>query len=540
MLRVTLALTLLTALPVTAASQPQTKDQQTTPQSRQASNLSPDALYAGWRARQLIGQDVSWGDKRQLGKVRDVIVDRNGQAAAIMVETGDVSGIPDTVFRAPWRKVTLKRGDAGEMNVQLSSDWSRPDQGDQARSDVRTWPHEYRVSEVIGDNARLRTGYLFGYVTDVVFSRDGRVMAALVAPDTSETQGQQTGGGSVLAFSFQGRTTGQWDPGSSYFGLPAVSPEGARQAGLEIEPQRFASAGASMGRASGESGRADEGSRPMRDDTAQMPDRQSSVPKDERQALAANQRTGDRTGERTGRTDRTAANQDREFISSDARTVRLPSAESVYQGWRAKSLIDQTVYGRNNNALGEVHDVILSADGQIAAIVVEGGGFLDIGDAHFRIPWSQVDRTPTPGRSGITVDISEQEATRQGLFDSGEAISMGEREFRLSELLNDYVVLENGVGYGYVNDAVFTDKGQLLAVLVNRDVRYGPRYTAYPYYGYRYGWHPAHNYYAIPFGTVEEASQGPSIDTKRMADSGSGQRDRPMKSTQQDRQTDSK
>ena len=151
--------------------------------------------------------------------------------------------------------------------------------------------------------------------------------------------------------------------------------------------------------------------------------------------------------------------------------------------------------------------------------MVEGGGFLGIGDAHFRIPWSEVKRTR--GRDSVTVGMTEEQASRRGLFDRPEWVATGPREFRLSQLLDDYVTLSNGVGFGYVEDAVFNEKGKLLGVIVNRDVHYGPtaRY-AYPYYGYAYGWDPGHEYYAIPFDTVEDAGKAPKLDEDKFRQMG--------------------
>lgn len=96
-----------------------------------------------------------------------------------------------------------------------------------------------------------------------------------------------------------------------------------------------------------------------------------------------------------------SANRDASGLDPDLQvTVSL-----IYQGWSAKDVIGQTVYGPNGNELGEVQDLIVNSDGTVKSIVVEGGGFLDIGDATFRIAWSKVDMTP--GQEGVSVPISE-------------------------------------------------------------------------------------------------------------------------------------
>ena len=207
-----------------------------------------------------------------------------------------------------------------------------------------------------------------------------------------------------------------------------------------------------------------------------------------------------------------------DLISKEAAKVPPASAEEFYKGWRARALIDQTVYDRNENDIGEVHDLIVNADGQIVAIIVEGGGFLEIGDAHFRIPWHSVNRTP--GKDGVVIDMTQQDISRRGLFDRPEWVATGPREFKISELLGDNVVLRTGVGFGYIADAAFNDRGKMLGVVVNRDVVYGPPayYYAYPYYGYRYSWDPGQQFYAIPFDTAEDADKATKLDKQRMSD----------------------
>ena len=67
-----------------------------------------------------------------------------------------------------------------------------------------------------------------------------------------------------------------------------------------------------------------------------------------------------------------------------ARDMRVTPQE-MYRGFRAERLMGQDVYGPNGNRIGEVQDIFVNAQGQITAVTVEAGGFLDIGDAAFRV-----------------------------------------------------------------------------------------------------------------------------------------------------------
>jgi len=193
--------------------------------------LSPHALYEGWRARQLIGQAVMRKGGTEIGTVRDLISDTDGRLSALIVEGGGVSGASDAIYRIPWRAVDLTPGRDG-ITIDLS-DSSKTSQyslfpGIEA---VATLPREFRLTEVIGDYARLQTGYGYGSVTDAVFDKDGRLIAVLISRDVAS-------GGGTFAFPYPG-TAGRWDPGASYYGLPFVTEAQAEAAGIRIDPKQF-------------------------------------------------------------------------------------------------------------------------------------------------------------------------------------------------------------------------------------------------------------------------------------------------------------
>ncbi|SMF80784.1 Sporulation protein YlmC, PRC-barrel domain family [Azospirillum oryzae] len=54
----------------------------------------------------------------------------------------------------------------------------------------------------------------------------------------------------------------------------------------------------------------------------------------------------------------------------------------------ADELIGKNVYGRDNNKIGEVDDVILDADGKAKQLVVSSGGFLGIGEKQVAVDYS--------------------------------------------------------------------------------------------------------------------------------------------------------
>lgn len=223
-----------------ALSQTQNPQSQTAPAVRttmpgQMARLAPDELYQGWRARQLIGQQVSRKGGETIGIVRDLIIDGDGRLAALMMEGGGTLGIPDAVYRIPWSEVDLTPGRDG-VAADLADGGGKPQYGLFPGSEgVPTLPREFRLTEILGDYARLQTGHGYGYVTDAVFEKDGRLIAVLVSRDKAS-------GGGTYAFAFPG-DPGRWDPGASYYGLPFVTPSQAETAGLRIAPDQFKGAG---------------------------------------------------------------------------------------------------------------------------------------------------------------------------------------------------------------------------------------------------------------------------------------------------------
>ena len=189
------------------------------------------------------------------------------------------------------------------------------------------------------------------------------------------------------------------------------------------------------------------------------------------------------------------------------------TADELYRGFRATRLMGQEVKGPNGNRIGEVQDIVVDREGKIAAIVVEAGGFLDIGDAAFRVKWADVKTTP--GQDGVQVPITEATAERYGLFDGPETLTTGPREFRVSEIIGDSARLKAGTGYGRVSNVVFGRDGRMLGVLVNRDIGWGAGLYGYPFYGYGYGWGPGMGYYALPYDNAGLAARAPRIDHGR-------------------------
>ena len=101
--------------------------------------------------------------------------------------------------------------------------------------------------------------------------------------------------------------------------------------------------------------------------------------------------------------------------------VVLPEAvqENVPAYLLAGRVDDQNVYGADGKEIGEIEDVLLNADGTVAAVVVEVGGFLGIGEKDVLVDWSALEIT----REGKTLRIAAPTLTRE-VLDAAAAVDL--------------------------------------------------------------------------------------------------------------------
>lgn len=211
--------------------------------------------------------------------------------------------------------------------------------------------------------------------------------------------------------------------------------------------------------------------------------------------------------------------------NDDARTLDADQwdPETLYEpgAFLAENLVGAPVYGPKEEEIGVVENLVVDRDDKLVGLIAEVGGFWDMGDTHVAVPWEETsfhrDGVQTPLREenigtydlyGDLSFITKDELQRP--VQVSDDVATGPRTWKITSLLDDYASTQNGIGYGYVDDVVFSAEAEVEAVLVQ--VR-GASY-AYPFWGYQRGWHPGYNTYVIPFeeSQVEEA---PLLDRER-------------------------
>ena len=162
---------------------------------------------------------------------------------------------------------------------------------------------------------------------------------------------------------------------------------------------------------------------------------------------------------------------------------RPASLNDVYRnGLSAREVINTPVRGENGERIGEVKDIVVNEHGFISRLIVEVGGFFELGDQHIGVPWKDVEIGED--MQFIRVPLRE---VRNGTYSLAGAVPQGEHvptalsSWRVNELIGDYATLKDAPRGGLVTDVIFDSRGTVRAVLVNRLGRRG--LFAYPFSG---------------------------------------------------------
>lgn len=194
-----------------------------------ASQLS-DELYSGWRASRILESRVFSKGGKGLGSVRNIVVADSGHIVSLISEQAGIGVRQEFVFQVPWDKV-VKPLYGGILLADLSDNRSEEFALFRSQPKSKDSPGTFLITDVIGDYVRLQTGLGYGYVSDVVFGQEGRMLAVLVTR-------QAAAGGGIFAFPYPGQT-GKWQAGMSYYGLPYIAEQQANAAGLRVDNKRF-------------------------------------------------------------------------------------------------------------------------------------------------------------------------------------------------------------------------------------------------------------------------------------------------------------
>ncbi|MDY8110811.1 PRC-barrel domain-containing protein [Fulvimarina sp. 2208YS6-2-32] len=182
--------------------------------------------------------------------------------------------------------------------------------------------------------------------------------------------------------------------------------------------------------------------------------------------------------------------------------------ENYADGFTAEGLLDEDVQGTDGEPIGEVLNIVVGGNGVIDRVIINSDGFLGIGETVISIPFDRLDLTP--GTDGVTAAIEEDDTDAYSIFGEGDGNGVSKDSYRVSAMMGDDVVLNDGTDYGYLADLAFDQKGTLQAVIVQPDIAFeADGYYAYPFTGYgvqAYEFTPYASEYTLPYakGDVEQ------------------------------------
>ncbi|WP_052383984.1 PRC-barrel domain-containing protein [Litchfieldella xinjiangensis] len=210
---------------------------------------------------------------------------------------------------------------------------------------------------------------------------------------------------------------------------------------------------------------------------------------------------------------------------SDVKPISEWNYDEIYErgGFLANRLMGIDAIGESDEDIGNIVNAVLDEQNQIVALIAEVGGLWGIGGTHVIVPWDQAELID----EGVRIPVNEDNVDDYDLYGENSALTKedlqdrgavepgaetGDRTWKLSELINDYASIESGAGYGYVDNVVFSEEGELMAVIVMPSGGAFTRgATAYPFHGFQFGWHPGMTSYELPY-TEEDVSQMTTFD----------------------------
>ena len=104
-------------------------------------------------------------------------------------------------------------------------------------------------------------------------------------------------------------------------------------------------------------------------------------------------------------------------MTQDAATA---APEVTGEGHLATQIIGESVFngtGDDAENIGDVNDIVVSADGKIEAVVVGVGGFLGIGEKDVAVDYTQLDWAERDGDRWLVAPMTKEQLETQAAFD---------------------------------------------------------------------------------------------------------------------------
>jgi sporulation protein YlmC with PRC-barrel domain len=356
MIRNLLATTALATLVATAAyaQQEQTPAPATTEQP-----AAPVVKADGFLATNIIGESVYNGtgdDAQNIGDVNDMVLDKDGKVAAVVVGVGGFLGI-------------------GERNVAV--DFTKLSWAENASDRWLVYPATKEQLEALPEFDRAP----YDMQPATTASNDTGTAATTtepMAPAATDTTAQ----------------------------APATEP--AAPATTDTTAQAPAT----------------EPAAPSTDTTAQAPATEPAAPvTTEEQAAANNQPAAEQPATTEQQAAAPAATETPPAATDTTTTAAIDKSQLQpvpSDQLSADNLIGTTVYGSDDNNIGEINDIVLNKDGKVDAVVIDVGGFLGMGEKPVAVGFDNLQfMTDKDGNKYLYTNLTKEQLDQAIAYDKG-------------------------------------------------------------------------------------------------------------------------
>jgi putative membrane protein len=136
-----------------------------------------------------------------------------------------------------------------------------------------------------------------------------------------------------------------------------------------------------------------------------------------KQSQTGQSQTGQSQQDQQARATPPAASGQRSAGTQQSGIIAAPGSNHML----SSALRGTTVYGANQENIGDINDVVLSRDGQVVAVVVGVGGFLGLGEKDVAIPFDAIEIRESGDQGGTTQTQRQTDNTRSGQQAQGTA-----------------------------------------------------------------------------------------------------------------------
>jgi sporulation protein YlmC with PRC-barrel domain len=256
----------------------------------------------------------------------------------------------------------------------------------------------YLATNIIGETVYNGTGddaENIGEVNDIVIGADGKIESVIVGVGGFLGLGEKN-----VAVNYSEADWADRD-GNRWLVIPTTREQLEAQAEFDRRPYDPAPAmvaGTEPPPATGTDTTATAPAAPAPDATATAP----AAPADQTAAAPSDSTATGSDQTTTGAIDRSTLTE-------------VPAGELL----RSEDLVGTTVYGANDQNVGEIGDVVMSQDGKVDAIIIDVGGFLGVGAKEVAVGMDKLSfMADKDGNKYLYTDFTKEQLDAQAAYDA--------------------------------------------------------------------------------------------------------------------------